>query len=800
MGFYAVAGWQPLSDTGAIQAGGTLEFYASGASVTPKTVYTDKALTAGGATSRTLDANGRVTANIFLQDDTTGYRVVLKNSGGTTIWTRDEQFGLAMTADEVTRRREIARSPFDHNAVGDGSTNDATALAAALAAADGVLDLEGKTYRCDSTLALRSGITIRNGTLDFSNASLSAGLDGSGTEGSASAVSSATTGGQSITPGSVSGLAAGDLVRLRSSDTLATSHKFAELFRIEQVSGADVLVDGVILGTYSTSPQLEEITPISDVRLKDLTIVSPSGGFGINLSLCQRVRMDNVTVKNATALQGVRILSCYDVSLTRCSILQTSSAETIGIIVADACRDVRISNCHIERALEPLEIGEDYGTHDGVCRDIKIFDCDFVWCGQVEIAAGARYVEFRDNTIQCDIAPSVASTPAILIGGADVRVSGNHIRNPEGPAITITALVSCDYIKIDNNTIIGGETDGIRVNDASFTIESLTMSRNEIRECAGKYIDVIGTELTRLEISGNTFLDGTGTGVAVDLTTSGASSVQNCSVVGNHIDCGGGSAYTTGVSHSNSAGNRYLAIDDNRIVCDGTTTQTGISLASGVAYSSLSRNVIGPDAGGTGGPIIGIALAATMKGVIASNRIDLTENAAADSCIKATAAATSVTISNNYLYSSGGVGKGIYLAGTGNADIAITGNRIDTDDNCIDTGPGAGATDIIISGNSCTLTSTSASSYVIGIDPTDAGSTSNIAITGNILERSGDDGINTIIRDVDGITVCGNVIINGTYGLDIDAGSTEAMHDGNVFTGQATGTTNGTFDTAGDSA
>src|SRR3990172_5116440 len=61
--------------------------------------------------------------------------------------------------------------------------------------------------------------------------------------------------------------------------TLAATHQYAELFRLEQVSGANLLVDGVILGTYSTTPLVEEITAVQDVRLEDLTIVAPSGGY-----------------------------------------------------------------------------------------------------------------------------------------------------------------------------------------------------------------------------------------------------------------------------------------------------------------------------------------------------------------------------------------------------------------------------------------------------------------------------------------------------------------------------------------
>jgi hypothetical protein len=54
-----------------------------------------------------------------------------------------------------------------HGAVGDGTTNDYTVIAAVLAAAPAgsILDLGGKTYLLGTTLSINKKITIRNGTL-----------------------------------------------------------------------------------------------------------------------------------------------------------------------------------------------------------------------------------------------------------------------------------------------------------------------------------------------------------------------------------------------------------------------------------------------------------------------------------------------------------------------------------------------------------------------------------------------------------------------------------------------------------
>src|SRR3990167_7885824 len=180
MGILRDNGWQPLSDTGTILSGAKAYWYTTGTS-TAKNTYSDKALTSANANPVVADASGRFGAIFGLEDE--AYRLVLTTTADVTIYTVDAQFSKSIALDELTRRKEIVRSPFDHDAVGDGSTNDATALAAAITNADGVLDLEGKTYRCDSILSLKSNLTIKNGKIDFSNASISAGIQGAGSAG-----------------------------------------------------------------------------------------------------------------------------------------------------------------------------------------------------------------------------------------------------------------------------------------------------------------------------------------------------------------------------------------------------------------------------------------------------------------------------------------------------------------------------------------------------------------------------------------------------------------------------------------
>ena len=83
----AGAGWQFFDNSGAVLTGGLLYTYTAG-TTTPVTTYQDSAGSTPNANPVVLDASGRVSAEVWL---TTGaaYKLVLKTSTGTTLWTMD---------------------------------------------------------------------------------------------------------------------------------------------------------------------------------------------------------------------------------------------------------------------------------------------------------------------------------------------------------------------------------------------------------------------------------------------------------------------------------------------------------------------------------------------------------------------------------------------------------------------------------------------------------------------------------------------------------------------------------------
>jgi hypothetical protein len=110
-------GFRVLDATGAVVSGAVLEFYDAGTS-TPRTVYSDYALSVSLGTSVTCDSGGYPTsdgnAKVSVYTGTGRYKIIAKTSSGTTLWTIDQIPGALDTSSFLTSG-DIVPSPEIEN-------------------------------------------------------------------------------------------------------------------------------------------------------------------------------------------------------------------------------------------------------------------------------------------------------------------------------------------------------------------------------------------------------------------------------------------------------------------------------------------------------------------------------------------------------------------------------------------------------------------------------------------------------------------------------------------------------------
>lgn len=172
--------------TGAVVSGAVLEFYDA-KTTTPKTIYSDAALSTSLGTTVTCDSLGYPTSDGTTKTQiyvgTAAYKVVAKTSGGTTLWTHDNVKGaveitdpgnlsVVTTTPVVTKSLDYTILDADQSSVfvGNCSSGDVTlTLPSAVTVGDGwFVDIQHAGSANQVLIASVSSQTISSGATSYS--------------------------------------------------------------------------------------------------------------------------------------------------------------------------------------------------------------------------------------------------------------------------------------------------------------------------------------------------------------------------------------------------------------------------------------------------------------------------------------------------------------------------------------------------------------------------------------------------------------------------------------------------------
>ena len=760
--------WRALDTNGDPISLAELYFYTAGTSNALDTYPTEADLLAGtnaNANPVVSDANG-LFGEIFLQTDV-AYKVVLKSSGGgTTYWTADSINASQLTSSSlVTRVAQIASSPMDvvnGSAVGDGVADESTQVQNAIDNATGVVDLLGKTFRCDSQLVLASGITLRNGTLDFSNCGDTECIIAQGSAGtpvSLSSNSSATK----VTLSSVAGIAYDDVIFITSDADFDGSLDHGELARVLSVSGSDVNTQCILFGSYLTADNATatEITTVSNIALENLTIGfnGATSTVGVLIDKCDKVRISDCSIEGGVASSvNIRVLDSLDVVIDGCSMTRGVSTAD-GIHIYGSSANVLVDDCTIRGQFGSyITVGNvSGGTQVGVARNIDIRNCN------MELGTNSTMLLIDD------------SAQFVTVDKCKIHCLST------GTAISNTG---CNTIVTD--CIISGVTYGVTHGSATrpsyIEADSLTVRGCFFRDVAT--VDVlVGTNTANVIIDQCNFNDGVG----VQLN-GGASktldniAITNCIGDGTAVIEATNWAATTTVNNIRVHG--CIGLDSVQIY--------GIGTASDI---DISDNQF--DGGGYGVWIQGIASGVTATDIVVENNRIGSATVAGVFFDTVDTAFSNVSVRNNKITVSG-VGVEFENDDAATARVDISGNTIASSDTGILVDANALTSEVTIRGNNISATA----AIAIQLD----GTVTDFAICDNIAKRSDNAAsclnLNGAAASAikDGV-ITGNVIIGGGTTAGILVANIEAnsiIYDSNRVGGWTTAATSGAGLTAGD--
>lgn len=468
------------------------------------------------------------------------------------------------------------KTPYLYGAAGNGTTNDAAALQSALtAAAGGILDLMGATFRCDSALTGLGNTEIRNGSIDFSQglATSAIGIAFEGTLGSAdTSLAAVAHADRTLTVTSNTGYALNQNVLILTDDIWSTdsSEKRGQWAKIKSKGGSTVLnLYGSSYDVYSTGRKLYKPTLIENIHFNNVTMIGRGDGygqFGVRFRYAKNVTFQNCRFRH-WAYSCVEFYASQDISIIGCEGAHGEDAigASYGFGFYDCCERFSVVDSRSEDQRHFVTIG---GTQ-GVSRfgTVKGCVCRAMTDSFLDAHPAAEFISFIGNIGEHETA---FDGDGIVYQGANGTITGNQIisANTAGILVQPFAYHNRDsFIITDNiiNRIESASGYGILV-DIRTPVRSLIISNNNMLSPVNQGINITtnGGDLYNVVVNGNTVAGATAEALYLNVTST--SFMQRMAVSGNVFHRGNTTAPVVDCYAGTEGRGQYLAFTGNTII------------------------------------------------------------------------------------------------------------------------------------------------------------------------------------------------------------------------------------------
>ena len=749
-----------------------------------KTTYSDRERTVANANPVVADADG-VFGDVYLTPNE-AYKFVHKTPAGVTLRTTDNRYSSQTTDSEggsSARLKQLASNPIDFpDAVilGDGVADEVLAVQWAIdnVSGNGVVDLLGLTFACGSQITIPSGVTLRNGQLDFTLCEATSFILIAG-----SLVGSGVTvnpdpafADRSVDLDSVSGIMSGDLLNIYSSDnyTQATAGTRGEITEIQSISSPTVSLHSPIHDIYDTSPLSKEVTTVDDVLLEELRI-NGDEGVGDTRDLiaavnCRRLRIRNCDFSNADD-RALTLDGCYGVLVSECTFRDGINAIRVG----GASKFVRIVDCPVISGFKQvLYVSPDVAVSGGATGVPRYITMDNCGISTGEGTATALFAiegasQFTKVT-NCNINQNNnTSGPVFQSQSADVEISDNVIfRDGSGAADAVIVLdIEVPLRSLNAHSVI------VRNNKIQADVPGILASGMVVSGGAGalQALEISGNQIESSDTASITVYPGSDGGAAdtptiTDLIIRG----NKCNVVG------ADGVILVDSQHADGAVTRLHLIENDADVITIGGTSSNIS-----KVISHDNRLTGIYTVGTSGAIEVGEFKSTDDTCfrLVVNEVEYIDIGKLD--VRTTAGNIGLVVSNDSKeFARLTIANSYFFTGDSSTHLMSIVCTSATD-----------SENFVFSDNICIAGSLTSSARVLRI----GGELSRFAITGNLFKR-GDDGGSLVQLVGDGAgdikrgIISGNVFVDGSYGV-LATNISSVVEKSNLFISQSIDETTG---------